>query len=975
MPRFSVIVPAYKVQAQLHACLRSVLEQSYPDLELLAVDDCSPDSCGAIIEEFAARDARVVPVHLPRNAGSGPARNAGLARADGDYVVLLDGDDSLTPGALEAIAVRLKETEEPDLLLYGHAYALWTGEEAPDPFAAGLATARGPAPSFTLDDRPDLLELPPLAWNKAYRRDFLEREILLFPPGGHGDPAWTYPVLLTAKTITTLERVCVHRRLGRGDAALTAGSHPGPTAPDRPGGGRLRAPRPDAARPGGDWADGDWPGGDWPGAGRSRAGGSETAGPGTAGTGRPGPGGFDVVRPNAGSLGVAGPGTGSLGVVRPDTAGLGIAGPDTGSLGIAGPDTAGLGIVRPDTGSLGIAGPDTGSLGIAGPDTASLGIAGPDTASLGIAGPDTASLGIVRPDTAGLGVAGAPDPRVGFPGTGGARPFDVFAQYDRVFARLADRPDLARWRPVLFRRMVDHLTALFDGGGRHLPRGARAEFLRRARAHCRRHRVRGRGLRRTTNGSLPGSGAHRGAGARAGGRPLPGGGQVPDAGALSGVRPSPGARPSPGVRLRRLLVRLGWHRAYRLLSFVSRQGCRGRCVAGRLGRGLGEVLGRLHYRVQRLLPVRADRAVFASHGGHAYGCNPAALEAAFRELAPRIRTAWIAHPEHRHTVPPGTQGVRPGSLAYWTALARSRYLVGNAPFDARLRKRPGQVVVQTQAGTPLKRMGLDVRDRPAVLREGELERLLHDADRWDYVLSGNRHSTLVWERAFPAAFTILEYGLPRTDRFHRADTTDPAHTARLRASLGIPEDAVAVLYAPTYRDYRRTPYRPLDLERLLRRLGPRFVLLARAHPAYGEPLVRVPDVPGLIDVSDHPSVESLCLASDVLLTDYSSLMFDYAGLDRPVVIHAEDREAYEAARGTYFDLRTFPPGPVVRGEEEIVDVFLSGRWGGRHASLLRAAFRERFCPYDDGGAAERVVRHVVFGERGLAAGPVTGAPS
>jgi CRISPR system Cascade subunit CasB len=865
VPRFSVIVPAYKVQAQLHACLRSVLEQSCPDLELLAVDDCSPDSCGAIIEEFAARDARVVPVHLPRNAGSGPARNAGLARADGDYVVLLDGDDSLTPGALEAIAVRLKETEEPDLLLYGHTYALWTGEEAPDPFAARLATGRGPTPTFTLDDRPDLLELPPLAWNKAYRRDFLEREILLFPPGGHGDPAWTYPVLLTAKTITTLDRVCVRRRLDRGDAALTAGSRPEPTAPDRPG-ARFRATRAEAPRP-----DGDWAGGDWPGGGRPRAGGSGAAG--------------------AGAVGAGAVGAGAVGA--------------------------------------------------------------------GAAGAD-------RPGAGAFGVAGVPDPRVGFPGTGGARPFDVFAQYDRVFARLADRPDLARWRPVVFRRMVDHLTALFDGGGRHLPRGARAEFLRRARAHCRRHRLPRRGPRRTTNGSLPGGGAHRDAGARAGDRPLSGGGQVPDAGAPSGVRPL------PGVRLRRLLVRLGWHRAYRLLSFASRQGCRGRYAAGRVGRGLGGVLGRLHYRTQRLLPVRADRAVFASHGGHAYGCNPAALEAAFRELAPRIRTTWIAHPEHRHTVPPGTRGVRPGSLAYWTALARSRYLVGNAPFDARLRKRPGQVVVQTQAGTPLKRMGLDVRDRPAVLRDGELERLLHDADRWDYVLSGNRHSTLVWERAFPAAFTILEYGLPRTDRLHRASTAD---VARLRASLGIPEHTVAVLYAPTYRDYRRTPYRPLDLERLLRRLGPRFVLLARAHPAYGEPLVRVRDVPGLIDVSDHPSVESLCLASDVLLTDYSSLMFDYAGLDRPVVIHAEDREAYEAARGTYFDLRTFPPGPVVRGEDEVVDVFLSGHWGGRHASLLRAAFRERFCPYDDGRAAERVVRHVVFGERGLAAGPVTGAPS
>ncbi|EGG48465.1 glycosyl transferase [Streptomyces griseoaurantiacus M045] len=771
MPRFSVIVPAYKVQAHLHACLRSVLEQSYPDLELLAVDDCSPDSCGAIIDEFAARDARVVPLHLPRTSGSGPARNAGLARACGDYVLLLDGDDSLTPGALDALAVRLKETEEPDLLLYGHAYVLWTGEEVPDPFADRLAAAGdGPVPSFRPEDRPGLLALPPVVWNKAYRRDFLERELLLFPPGGHGDPAWTYPVLLTAKSIAPLDRVCVHRRRGRHHETGAGASYPGAV----------------------------------------------------------------------------------------------------------------------------------------------------------------------------------------FPGTGGGRPFDVFAQYDRVFARLADRPDLARWRPVVFHRMVDHLTALFEGCGRQLPRGARAEFLRRARAHCRRHRVRRGGLRRAGGGSLPGP-ANAGpvsAGPASAGPALPGAARAE-------------AGPGAGHRMRRLLVRLGSRRTYRLLSLAVLQARRARRAAGPVGRGLGAAALRLHYRTQRLLPVRADRAVFASHGGQPYGCNPGALEAAFRELAPRIRTTWITRPEHRHTVPPCTRGVRPGSFAYWTALARSRYLVGNAPFDARLRKRPGQIVVQTQAGTPLKRVGLDVRDRPAVVREGEVERLLRDADRWDYVLSGNRHSTLVWERAFPAAFTILEYGLPRTDRFHRAGAEE---TARLRASLGIPPHAVAVLYAPTFRDYRRTPYRPLDPERVLRRLGPGFVLLTRAHPAYGEPMVRVRDAPGLLDVSGHPSVESLCLASDALLTDYSSLMFDYTGLDRPVVIHAEDREAYEAARGTYFDLRTFPPGEVTHSEDEVVDVFLSGRYGGMRAARRRAAFRERFCPYDDGRAAERVVRHVVFGERGLAAG-------
>jgi CRISPR system Cascade subunit CasB len=127
----------------------------------------------------------------------------------------------------------------------------------------------------------------------------------------------------------------------------------------------------------------------------------------------------------------------------------------------------------------------------------------------------------------------------------------------------------------------------------------------------------------------------------------------------------------------------------------------------------------------------------------------------------------------------------------------------------------------------------------------------------------------------------------------------------------------------------------------------------------------VPPNDRIIDVTGHPSVESLCLASDALVTDYAPLMVDYANLDRPIVLHLDDWEAYEAARGIYVDLRAFPPGAVARNEDELIDIFVTGHWRGSRSAQLRSAFRERFCPYDDGRAAERVVRHVVLGERGL----------
>ncbi|MFJ7078229.1 CDP-glycerol glycerophosphotransferase family protein [Streptomyces sp. NPDC098781] len=714
MPRFSVIVPVHQVQAYLHECLESVLTQSYPDLELIAVDDRSPDACGAIIDEYAARDPRVRPVHLTENQGLGPARNAGVAEATGDYLIFLDGDDTLAPDALLAIADRLKETGEPDVLVYDYARTHWTGETVRHQ-AAGRLTEQGPA-SFRLADRPELLRLLMVAWNKAYRREFVEREGFAFPSGYYEDMPWTYPVLMTADSIGTLDRVCVHHRQRR---------------------------------------------------------------------------------------------------------------------------------------------------------------------------------------------------RGGLLGTVSPRHFDIFEQYDRVFAYVADRPELTRWRPLLFRRMVDHLIVVFARRDR-LPRRSRAAFLRTARTYYRRYHA-------------------------------------------------PGIRVPARTRVHYTLVRLGMHRTYHALQRTTSLVRRTAKVTGRLLKSVRSSALRLHYRLQRCLPVRVDRAVFAARGVRGHGCHPGALEEAFRAHAPHIRTAWIDDTEEgQDSVPSDTRRLRPGTAAYFTALARSKYLVHNAEFDRRLVKRPGQVVVQTRQGTPLKHMGLDLRERPAAAGDKDIDELLDDVDRWDYVLSANRHSTLTWERVFPGEYTTLEYGSPRNDVFQRATSAD---VARIRERLGIPEGSVVILYAPTHRDYRRTQRAALDLHHVQRRLGPRHVILARAHHRHGGPLVTHPS-DRVIDVSDHPSVESLCLAADALVTDYSSIMFDYAALDRPIVVHADDWEAYEAARGTYFDLRAFPPGAVSRGEDELIDIFATGHWRGSRSAQLRAAFRERFCPYDDGGAAERVVRHVVLGEIG-----------
>jgi CDP-glycerol glycerophosphotransferase len=231
------------------------------------------------------------------------------------------------------------------------------------------------------------------------------------------------------------------------------------------------------------------------------------------------------------------------------------------------------------------------------------------------------------------------------------------------------------------------------------------------------------------------------------------------------------------------------------------------------------------------------------------------------------------------------------------------------------------------------------------------------ADRWDYSVTANAFTTEQWERAYPCRYETLEVGYPRNDRLARAT---PEECAAIRERLDIPAGKTVVLYAPTHREWQRDTRMVLDVEDLARRLGPDHVILVRAH--YFHVRAGRSAVVGMgrvIDVSGYPVVEELYLASDVLITDYSSLMFDFAVLDRPIVVFAPDWDAYRLVRGVYFDLMAEPPGAVATTYPDLLDVFRTRAYADDRAAKARLTFRQRFCYLDDGGAAERVVRRVL----------------
>jgi CDP-glycerol glycerophosphotransferase len=367
---------------------------------------------------------------------------------------------------------------------------------------------------------------------------------------------------------------------------------------------------------------------------------------------------------------------------------------------------------------------------------------------------------------------------------------------------------------------------------------------------------------------------------------------------------------------------------------------------------------RLFYRLERRAPVEPDLAVFAAYWYRGYACNPQAIYEKLRELVPSARGVWVVDAKHARAFPAEVPHVVAATRPYYRTLARAKYFVNNVGWPADVVKRPGQIHVQTYHGTPLKTMGLDLRKAHVASRRMNFDRLVERAAKWDFIVSSNPFSTEIWHRVTPGGYETLEVGYPRNDVLVNATEAD---VERARAELGISPGVKSVLFAPTHREYREDYIPTADVERLAAELGEDFVVMVRAHYFYAD---RPREHGGrVLDVSDHPSIEELSLAADVLVTDYSSIMFDYAVLDRPIVVHAPDWEEYRRLRGTYFDLLAEPPGVVTRTDEELVEALRSGAaWGGE-AARLRVAFRERFCSLEDGRAAERVVRRVWLGEK------------
>lgn len=351
---------------------------------------------------------------------------------------------------------------------------------------------------------------------------------------------------------------------------------------------------------------------------------------------------------------------------------------------------------------------------------------------------------------------------------------------------------------------------------------------------------------------------------------------------------------------------------------------------------------------------------FDSYTGRQFSDSPRAILEELRRRDVAYPTGWLVR-DGQVALPDGITPVRHTGRPYYEWLARSAYLVSNSRQPAWFQRREGQVVLQTWHGSMLKRIGFDIEKLRGKSRDYH-EKLAHEVAQWDYLVSPSPWATPILRQAFRFDGEVLETGYPRNDIFFSPQREQIAE--RTRRLLGLPADKKIVMYAPTWRDdkfYSRGKYKldlRLDLDRAYERLGADHVLLVRRHPWVVD---RVPTAGRdfVYDVSTYPEIMDLFLITDVLITDYSSLMFDFANTGRPMLFFTYDIAAYrDNLRGFYFDFESTAPGPLLSTSDEVIEAVADAdAVRAAHEDRYRA-FVERFCPLDDGKAAARIVDRV-----------------
>jgi CDP-glycerol glycerophosphotransferase len=391
-----------------------------------------------------------------------------------------------------------------------------------------------------------------------------------------------------------------------------------------------------------------------------------------------------------------------------------------------------------------------------------------------------------------------------------------------------------------------------------------------------------------------------------------------------------------------------------------------RVISNRITQSLYKIL----FKMVGYFP-RKNIIMFESFLGKQYSCNPRALYEYLKENNFDYDMYWSIDPRYTENFKGrDIQYINRFSIKWLFLMAQARFWISNSRMPLWIPKPKNTVYLQTWHGTPLKKLAADIEEvhMPGTTTEQYKQNFSRETKNWDYLISPNSYSTQIFKRAFEFNNEMLETGYPRNDFLYAAN--NEKSIIELKNKYLIPAHKKVILYAPTWRDdhyFAVGKYKfdlELDLKRMQERLGNGYVVLLRMHYLVAGKL----DLKGLeefaFDFSHHEDIRELYVISDLLVTDYSSVFFDYANLKRPIIFFVYDIENYrDKLRGFYIDFEKNAPGPLVKTTDEVIDNIES--FAASETFELEnnyQNFYDEFCYLECGESSKRVIEKLFYNE-------------
>lgn len=398
-------------------------------------------------------------------------------------------------------------------------------------------------------------------------------------------------------------------------------------------------------------------------------------------------------------------------------------------------------------------------------------------------------------------------------------------------------------------------------------------------------------------------------------------------------------------------------------------------VARKVIRRTFDLYRKIKYKIATVgIKIDEKTIMFCVFNGKSYTCSPKAIYEHIikSEKYKEYSLIWAFKDAERYRYleeNDNTKVVRINSKEYKKYLAKAKYWIFNYKIPDYLYPKKEQIFVQCWHGTPLKRLGCDLEHFDNVLNtmEGMKKRYKIEASKFSYFISPSKFASekfiSAWNlKEIGKENIIIEEGYPRNDFLFNYTEQD---VEKIKKELGIEnETRKIILYAPTYRSNQHetgvgyTYKEEIDFAKFQEKFGDKYIILFRPHYFIANAFDFEKYKGFVYNVSGIDDINELYIISDILITDYSSVFFDYANLKRPMVFYMYDLEHYrDKSNGFYIDLSELP-GPIVETQEELEKVIGNLEKNFTYDEHYKK-FNEKYNYLDDGNASERVVKKII----------------